>query len=257
MIDTNSYYNQQEKLHQDTETQPVEQPQVEAPEEVEQQQEEEVQQEPQESPQAKNFRALRESKERAERERDEVQRRMKELEDQFKRQQQVPPEEEDWGIKPDDIVEGKHFSKVSRKIKQLEDEIKQYKQQSSQSLERSRLTSQFNDFDQVVNRENLEALRDAEPEVYQMLNSSNDFYATGVSAYKMIKKLGIVSDGGDYMANKIALQKNAAKPKPLASVGNQGTKSPLGQANAFANGLTPDLQKQLLREMNDAIKNRN
>lgn len=262
MIDTNSYYNQQEKQVKDIQSTPVEQPEVETQveepqvEEIEQEVPEEQQQQAQETSQAKNFRALRESKERIEREHQEVLRRMQSMEEQLRQKQAPPEQDEDWGVKPDDIVEGKHLTKVSRELKQLKSEIENYKRQSAQSLERSRLTSQFNDFDQVVTKENLDMLREVEPEVYQMLNSSQDVYATGVSAYKMIKKLGIVPEEASYMANKIAAQKNSAKPKPLASVASGGSKSPLSGANMFSNGLTPELQKQLLKEMNEAIKNR-
>jgi hypothetical protein len=54
------------------------------------------------------------------------------------------------------------------------------------------------------------------------------------------------------MADKLRAQKNAAKPKPLASVNPQQGDSPLSKANAFANGLTDDLKKQLRKEMEDA-----
>jgi hypothetical protein len=58
------------------------------------------------------------------------------------------------------------------------------------------------------------------------------------------------------MADRAAAQKNASKPKPLASVSPQQGDSPLSRANAFANGLTPELQKQLRQEMEEARKNR-
>ena len=80
-------------------------------------------------------------------------------------------------------------------------------------------------------------------------NSSNDLYSTAVSAYTMIKNLGIAPKGDDFMVQKAQAQKNAAKPKPLASVNPQQGESPLSKANAFANGLTDDLKAQLLKEM--------
>ena len=55
-------------------------------------------------------------------------------------------------------------------------------------------------------------------------------------------------------ADKRKAQENSAKPRPMASVSPQQGESPLSHANAFANGLTPELQKQLWKEMQDAKK---
>ena len=47
---------------------------------------------------------------------------------------------------------------------------------------------------------------------------------------------------------------NAQKPRPLTSISPQQGDSPLSKANAFANGLTPELQAQLLKEMKQSMK---
>ena len=88
-----------------------------------------------------------------------------------------------------------------------------------------------------------------------MLDTSTSFRAKAVSAYKHIKKLGLYTED-TYQADRDLAQRNAAKPKPLVSVSPQQGDSPLSRANAFANGLTPELQKQLRQEMEDARKNR-
>ena len=115
-----------------------------------------------------------------------------------------------------------------------------------------RLKTQYPDFDNIVSRENLESLRLAYPEIAQTINSSSDLYSQAVSAYTMIKKLGIgVEDS--FIEEKAAIQRNAAKPKPLASINPQQGDSPLSKANAFATSgkLTDELKAQMLKEMNE------
>ena len=70
----------------------------------------------------------------------------------------------------------------------------------------------------------------------------------------MVKQYGLDTPKPNYDAEKAIAQRNAAKPKPLASVSPQQGSSPMSQANAFANGMTKDLKAQLLKEMRDAQK---
>lgn len=227
-------------------------------EEAMQEVQEQVQQEPQvvrpeievESSQAKNFRQLKEAKERAERERDEL---LKHIQTQQRPQQESESVDEDFDINPDDIVEGKHLKKYYEKIKKLEKKLQQTQQQSVAMTTEAKLKAQFPDFDKVVNKDNIESLKYAYPELANTLNASTDLYSTAVSAYTMIKKLGIAQEDL-YEADRERVQKNAAKPKPLVSIAPQKSESPLSNANAFANGLTPELQKQLWKEMQDLRK---
>lgn len=209
---------------------------------------EQPQQQPQEeTAQAKNFRALREKAARIERERDEAMRRLQELESSR------APQDEDYSINlgDDDLAEGKHLSKVQKQIKQLEAKLKAAEQQSSITLAEARLKAQYPDFDAVVSKENVEALRLMYPELASTINSSSDIYNTAVSAYTMIKKLGIHQEDA-YAQDRERAQRNAAKPRPLTSVNPQQGDSPLSHANAFANGLTDELKAQLLKEMMEA-----
>ena len=220
----------------------------------------EAQQEPQQSeanqdqPQAiedraaANFRRLREKADRVERERDEAVRRLQELEARAS-QASTQSDDDDVHIAPDDLAEGKHLSKVTQKIKRLENELKQYKQQSTVDSAEARLKAQYSDFDKVVSRENIEALRDAYPELATSIHSTPDIYSRAVSAYTMIKKMGIYQDTQQYSADREIAQRNAAKPKPTASISPQQGDSPLSKANAFANGLTKELKAQLIKEM--------
>lgn len=200
----------------------------------------------------RNIRYMRERAELAdklERERDELARQLKATQAP---QQQEP--DTDIGLGENDLAEGKHLSKVTKEIKALKQELNQYKQQSAQATTQLRLKSQFPDFDSVVSTENIQKLGAEYPEIYSTLNSSTDLYATAVSAYTMIKKLGIGVEPS-YNADKAQALKNLAKPRPLQSVAPQQGDTPLGRADMFANGLTPELQKQLYREMLDAKKN--
>lgn len=203
------------------------------------------------------FDVLRRAREEAERERDELKRRLEQLEAaRNKTPKAEHQEEEHYSIGEDDFVEGKHLKRYDSEIKRLKKEINEYKQQSYAQTVETRLKSQYRDFDSVVNKENLEILSSAYPEIASTLQSSPDLYSKAVSAYTMIKKFGIV-DTKDYTQSKAKTQSNVAKPKPAASINSQGmTESPLSQANAFANGLTPELKAQLYREMIEAKNNR-
>lgn len=233
--------------------QPEEPQEVQEERAVEQQIAPQQQQAHQESDAAKNLRNLRELKERAERERDEALRIAQDLQNRFKQQSPQEQEDEAIALAETDLVEGKHLSKVDKKIKRLEQELKNYQQRSVEMEIESRLKSNYSDFDKVVSKSNVEALKNSYPEIAQALNASPDLYSKAVSAYTLIKKLGIHQEDL-YESDRLTAQKNAAKPRPLASVAPQQGDSPISRANAFANGLTDELRAQLRREMESARK---
>jgi len=201
---------------------------------------------------AKNIRALREKAERLERERDEAIRYAQ----QFQQQplQQSPVEDDEIFLKPDELAEGKHLSKVQKQVKKLEQQLKQYEQRSTEMTAEARLKAQYPDFDKVVSKDNIEMLRMTYPEIAATLQSSPDLYNKAVSAYTMIKKLGIEPQQDLYEKDREMAQRNANKPKPLASLSPQQGESPMSRANAFANGLTDDVKKQLYKEMMELRK---
>lgn len=240
-------FGSQQPEPQETTTDVEEQPQEETTEG------QELPQQPKKVDPASSFKALREKAERIERERDEAIYRLQQFESQ--KQQQSESNDEDFNLGPDDIAEGKHLSKVSKKIQKLENQLKQYEQKSQTQSTESRIKSQFPDFDRVVSKDNIELLNQQYPEIANTLRNSQDLYSTAVSAYTLIKQFGIHQDDL-YERDRIMAQKNAAKPKPVASVNPQHGESPLSRANAFANGLTDDLKAQLNKEMIEAMKNR-
>ena len=204
--------------------------------------------------QQKNFKALRQEKERAEQERNEAMMRLAEYE-----KQQTPKEHDnrehdedlEINIGDDDLFEGKHYKKLQKQLKKQEEALRQYQEQTRAVSAESKLKTKYTDFDKVVSEENIKKLRAEEPEIAEAIASTQDIYSKAVSAYKMIKKLGIYVED-NYGQDRDIAKQNSLKPKPLASVSPQQGDSPLTKANAFANGLTPELKKQLWREMNEA-----
>jgi hypothetical protein len=228
----------------ENETNEVQEPQVQA---------ESVQSVQKTSPQ-ESFSKLRESKDKAIRERDEAYRLLKQYEDNKAPQQVVSDDsDDDIGLESEDYAHGKHLSKVDKKVKKLEQQLKQYQQQSSAMTVEARILSQFPDYSSVVSDDNIAQLREEFPEMAQTLHSSTDFYSKAVSTYKLIKKLGISPDS-TYDNEKAVVQRNASKPRSVASIAPQQSDSPLTKANAFQNGLTEELKSSLHKEMMLAIR---
>ena len=211
-----------------------------------------------ESDAKKSFRELSAAKKKAERERDEYLRRIEELESRPRHQekattpQEQVEEDEEFHLGADDIAEGKHIAKVDKraqnKIKALEDRLAKYESKTAEERTEAMLKAKYADFDKVVSRDNIDLLTEAYPELARSLYSTNDLYTKAVSAYTLIKKFGIYQES-PFNSEKAVALKNVAKPRPLASVSPQQGDSPMGRANAFANGLTDELKAQLRKEM--------
>ncbi len=220
---------------------------------------ESAQPEPQEtvSEKDRNFRIMREDRERIARERDEALRRLQEYEMRSaKPQHQEEPEADDdidLDIKDDDLVEGKHLQKMKTYIKKLQAQQKTFQKRATEATAETRLKSQYPDFDTVMTMENMQALSRAYPELAASVNATGDLYNKAVSVYTLIKKFGI-HDDKPYEAEKERIVANQAKPKPLTSISPQQGDTPLSRANVFANGLTDELKKKLREEMAAASK---
>lgn len=213
----------------------------------------EVQEPVNQSPSSQHFKAVKQLKEKAERERDEAVRRAAELEARYAQQQpQQPVEDYNVDIGNDDLAEGKHLHKINKrvdnKIKELEEKIARYESAASTTMVEQRLRLQYPDIDKVVTKENIEILAMQEPDIAATIDASPDMYRKAVTAYKLIKKLGIQPED-NFEQDRTRAKVNAAKPRPLTSVNPQQGDSPLSHANAFANGLTDELKASLLKEM--------
>jgi hypothetical protein len=203
-----------------------------------------------ETRQAKNFRTIKEKAERAERERDELARRIQEME--ASRQQPAP--ENELGIDNDSYVEGKHIKPIHQEVRKLQEQLKQYQQQSSLAAAEIKLKATYPDFDSVVSKENIELLNDLDPEMAETIKSSSaGIYSKAVAAYKAIKNAGIVTEK-NYDAEKRKIQENAAKPRSLASINPQSGDSPLSKAHAFTDTITEEEKKSLYKEMLESRK---
>lgn len=197
-----------------------------------------VQELPKESSEERNFRNLREKAEKIQKERDEALLRLRQYEEAQK------SESEALNLKPDDLAEGKHISKVENRIKDLERQVME-----------TRLRAQYPDIDKVVNDTTLALIKEKYPHLARTIGASKDFYDQAISAYTIIKEMGIYQDPTPFDSERALALKNSTKPRPLASVSPQQGDSPLSKANAFANGLTEDLKIQLRKEMVESMKN--
>lgn len=201
---------------------------------------------------SENFRAIRQAAQKAARERDEALDRLAQYERQGQSSrapiQQDQEPDLDINLKDDELAEGKHIHKLKATIRKLEARQKEIEEHSYTNSAESRLRNKYNDFDKVMTLDNIKTFSAAYPELAESINSSQDLYSKAVSAYTLIKRFGIY-DEQPFEAEKVRAVANTAKPRPLSSVGAQQGDSPLSRANAFANGLTDELKKQLREEM--------
>ena len=203
----------------------------------------------------RNLRILREKAERAERERDEMM-RLLEMERQSKSKVYEEPQDDDFDISEDEVVEGKHLKNIKNKINRLESKLKQSQQQSSILAVEAKIKATFPDFDNVVTRDNIEILNAMDPVLASALNKTPDLYEKAVAVYKVIQKFNI--DKYDkYESEAKKIKDNKAKPRSLSSVSPQRGDSPLSRANVFEQGLTKEVKEMLNKEMEEAIRNRN
>lgn len=215
----------------------------------------------QETPQQRNFKALKNKLEAAERERDDALRVAQQY-DQYYRQQQpqqqpqynTKTQEED-DLPDDELIEAKHFKNYK---KQVENRFKEYEDRMQFATTEAKIKARFPDFDDLVTPANLKKLAQQEPDIVRTLDSSNDLYAKAVTAYKLIKKLGVSNeDDSEYLeVDRRVVQGNTKKPRTATSIAPNQNVTPLSRANAFNQPLTDALKDKLVAEMEEAIRNR-
>jgi hypothetical protein len=206
-----------------------------------------------------NFRELREQAKQAKRERDELKAYLERLKQQenpgnWQPEKQKPEPEDDYNLREDDFIEGRHFKKFLKKQRELEEKVKQYESQSQSISVEMQLKSKYRDFDDVVNQKTVDKLRDEYPEVFTTIQTSSDLYNKGAAAYRIIKQLGLAGNNTPKTEQQIIKGNNAKPQNPNTS---SAPNSPLNQANLFANGLTPELKEKLRRANLEAIRRRN
>lgn len=210
---------------------------------------------PQKPPDNENFRRLREKNKELEQKMYELESRLHES--RLVKDKPAPKEEtiEDYELKDDDLTEGKHYKALKREVRNLNEAIAKSNAEREKLAVEARLRANYPDIFKIVTKENMEALAEQEPEFVESIVSSPNIYSQHVAAYKLIKKYSI-GTADPYQADKDRAQKNMAKPKSSATVAPRQGESPLSEASRFENGLTADLQAQLLKEMEEAISNR-
>jgi len=191
--------------------------------------------------QVKNWRALREKADKAERERDELAKLLQ--------QQNVPQQQQvnnDFTVGDDDLVEGKHLKQqqqtTNKRIWELEERLIE-----------AHIKSKYPDFDEVVTPDTLGMLRDADPELAESLASNPNIQSKAIAAYKSIKRYGFARPQ-KYEQSKEKVNQNVSKPRTVTSISPQQADSPLSRVNAFAEGLTDSVKEQVWKEMQDIIK---
>lgn len=192
----------------------------------------------------------------------EARRKMQELEKRTKEQEEIiqrlsAPKAEKIDDELDklgdeDIVTKAQARKLAAK---MAEEIAQrvIKQREASTVD-ERLQLKYSDFNQVVTKENIELLKEIEPELAESLGYNPDPYKQGIAVYKLLKKAEIGVP--DPMANQSSKEKekavkNSQKPVSVNAVTKQ---SAIGNAHMFENGLTKELKASLLKEMREAAK---
>jgi len=204
------------------------------------------------SPQAVRFKTLREAREKAERERDELKRQLEAA--RAPKPEPIQQPVQDYVLGEEEMVEGRHLSKYDRDIKALREELQRTRQEASIASVENKLKAQYNDFDSIVNKENLEVLQRIHPEIAATIQNSPDLYNKAVTAYTLLKRLGISGSVAQKEQAAVA-HNNATKPRPLASAAPEAnTDSPLENANVFATALTDERKREVFARMQRTIK---
>lgn len=216
---------------------------------------------------ALNFKAMRESNARLQRENEELRKqsevynsRLAEIEKAMEAQNRpATPEEideladlskEDWPTREQAEKLAERKAKAMYQQMRSEDDKKRLEAERKRHLEElpKKLNKEFPDFESVVTKENVEYLKANKPHIAASLASNSDPYLQALAAYDAIKAF-CPSVGVQEESQR--MEKNAQKPGTLGAA--KGT-SPLSQAGSFEKGLTPDLKRQLQQEMIASIR---
>ena len=221
-------------------------------------------QEVQESDQDKNFRQLREANEKLRHKDEQRDQIIMSMQQQLLEQKKVPvaaqePEYDEFAdIDKSDWSTIEQVEKLSERVadrrfekKWAEAEAKRDAAAAKRKKEEApqRVKSKHKDFDSVVTKDTMKQLKSAEPDIFKALQMINDEETQAIAAYKYIKAL--IPDARQQSESQQRIQSNLNRPKSLSASGGA---SPLSQANAFEKGLTPDLKKRLLAEMNECAR---
>lgn len=162
--------------------------------------------------------------------------------------QNQPPEKDEFAnLADEDFLTVAQARKLAQKM--ARDVAEGVVKQREAATVDERLQLKYSDYAEIVSKENIELLKQTEPELALSLAHTPDPYQQGVAAYKLLKKI-VKQEAPMTQEKKKAIENSQ---KPLSA--NAASKSAaLGNAHMFENGLTPELKKQLQKEMQEAIK---
>ncbi len=226
---------------------PEEQYEEEAPQE-EQVQEQAAPAQPRQAPKGdyeENVARLRKKNETLESQIEEMRYQMQQL----TAQQAARQDEFKLGLSDDDLAEGRHLAQLAQEVKRMKEDLRRTREDAERIALENKLKHKHRDFDDVVTTENLNRLKAEQPEIYRTIVSAQDPYAQAVTAYQMLKKFGIVEEADASLHKLVA---NSSKPRLSGSSNTMRSSTALANANSFADGITPEMRRALLKEMNDA-----
>ena len=185
-----------------------------------------------------NFEALRKAKKQAEKERDELARKLKELE--ALKQESQPEDDLDYA---DDEVET-----VKKEINTIKKTLEQERFNNEVSRIEKRLQQEFPDIEEVINEKNIEVLKARDPEFAKIVSrppsDPSEFYHRALTAYTLINKYGIAASSPEATKNAERLQNNMNKPKSSSAAATSKSDA-LSELSQFAD-LPPEERRRAI-----------
>lgn len=202
-----------------------------------------------------NWRELRQQKEAERRRSQELERHNQLLMQELMKMKASTPENKEIDelqkLADDDLLTKSQARKLSMLV--AKEAAAQAIRERDEATVEDRLRLKFQDFDQIVNAETIDYLKQTDPEIARSFGANPDPFERLAAAYKYMKRTGVYKESSQLEEREKA-QANAVKPRSANAVGQ--TQGALGQANVFAKGLTSELKNQLWSEMKEAMKAR-
>ena len=189
-----------------------------------------------EANEARNFEALRKARVQADADREKAEAERNDAIAKLKSYEQKPvAQEEDFNISPDDLVEGKHISKMKNQLNSemdsLRNELKNIKKDSLNQNALLMVKAKYPDYAQIVNDDSIQILKNTYPDIAKTIASSQDPYSQAAAAYTAIKDLNLYIDPQQKAVDD-RIKENLGKPKAAASMPSTGN-TPLSFANDY------------------------
>jgi hypothetical protein len=182
-----------------------------------------------------NFERLRKKNE-------ELERYVRDIQEQFQRQQKPPPppqeEDELSSLTPDDIITVSQANKLAEKrAKALIDKAFQERERASLP---DKTRSKYDDYDKVMTKDNIEKFEQLEPGLADACAKASNPWET---TYKMIRKFVLPAEEKRFDKAAERAEENLQKPSSIHSIGKRG---PLSQANQWSEASKEQLYKEMM-----------